>query len=282
MRKPKHFRVLFGVLTAFLLLGLLLAGSYLSDTGQYYQIVFFDVGQGDAAMIRTPAGRTVMIDCGTDLSADTLVAQLYAERIDEIDCLILTHAHEDHIGGAFALITRFEVKKILMGDYALEGVIGDKIGMAAACPIESVGTGYEILLGEGATITVLAPDRAEENGENNDSLILLLTIGVRRFLFTGDMETDGEIRLMERYPSGLRADVLKVGHHGSATSTSEAFLEAVQPTMAVISVGRGNSYGHPAYAVLDRLEAYGVTVLRTDQRGNICFRCDGIHIYLKE
>ncbi len=282
MRKPKHFRIIFIASALFLLIALLLAGSFLDGSGQYYQIEFFDVGQGDAAMIRTPAGRTVMIDCGTDLSADDLVAALYAERIDEIDCLIFTHAHEDHIGGAYALITHFEVKKILMGDYALEGVVGSKIAMAAKCPIDRVGTGYEILLGEGASITVLAPDHAEENGANNDSLILMLTIGVRRFLFTGDLEEEGEFRLIERYPTGLRADVLKIGHHGSGGSTCEDFLDAVQPTIAVISVGRGNAYGHPAYDVLNLLEEHEVTVLRTDQRGNIRLRCDGIHIYLKE
>lgn len=282
MRKPRYFRFLIVIPVIFLLIAILMAESFLSDSGQYYQIVFFDVGQGDAAMIRTPAGRTVMIDCGTDLSADDLVASLYAERIEEIDFLILTHAHEDHIGGAYALITHFDVKKILMGDYALDGVVGCKIVMAADCPIESVGTGYEILLGEGASITVLAPVHAGENGENNDSLVLLLTIGVRRFLFTGDLEKDGEAELTARDPTGLKADVLKVGHHGSDSSTGEEFLNAVQPSIAVISVGRGNSYGHPAFAVLNRLEAYGVTVVRTDQRGNICFLCDGIHIYLKE
>lgn len=265
-----------------LMIAMLLAALFWDDGGDYYQIVFFDVGQGDAAMIRTPSGRTVLIDCGTDFSADELVASLYAEQIEEIDCMILTHAHEDHIGGAYALITHFDVKKILMGGYALEGVVGSKIAMAADCPIESVGTGYEILIGEGASITVLAPDQATEKGDNNDSLVLMLTIGAKRFLLTGDLEQDGEARLIERYPDGIRADVLKVGHHGSNSSTGEAFLEAVRPSMAVISVGRDNPYGHPAFAVLNRLEAHGITVLRTDQRGNIHFRCDGVHIYIRE
>lgn len=282
MRKPKHIQRILVILSVLLLAALLLIGFASQNRGQTYEIFFFDVGQGDAAMIRTPAGRTIMIDCGTDLSADDLVAALYTERIGEIDCLIFSHAHEDHIGGAFALLSHFDVKKILMGGYTLEGVIGSKIAMAASCPVETVRTGYEIRLGEDATIKILAPDYPEENGDNNDSLVLLLTIGTRRFLFTGDMESKGEERLLSRYPSGLQADVLKIGHHGSDGSTSEEFLAAVHPSMAVISVGRGNSYGHPAYAVLNRLEEHGVTVLRTDERGNICFRCDGEHLYLKD
>lgn len=284
MKKPKHFRLYLAILILFLLSALLLAGSFFDGGGDSYQILFFDVGQGDAAMIRTPEGRTVMIDCGTDLSADDLVAELYARKIDEIDCLILSHAHDDHVGGAAALLESFEVGKILMGDYdPPDGVLWNKILTLADCPIERVGTGYRIILGENADITVLAPDRATENGENNDSLVLMLTIGLKKFLFTGDLESEGEERLLENQPpERLRADVLKVGHHGSDGSTGEEFLRAVNPQIAVISVGADNSYGHPAFGLLNRLEEAGVQVVRTDQVGTVEFRCDGVRLYLKE
>ena len=284
LKKPGQFRILVRCLIGFLLIAFLLAGSFLDqEDPSFYQINFFDVGQGDAAMIRTPSGRIVMIDCGTDLDSDRLISALYAERVKEIDCLIFSHAHDDHMGGAYALITHFEVKKILKGDYPLEGVLGNKIRMAANCPIENVGTGYEIQIGADAKITVLAPDHAKEGGDNNDSLILLLTIGMRRFIFTGDLEQDGEEQLLQSYPNGeISADVLKVGHHGSNTSSSEAFLDSVRPQIAIISVAKDNSYGHPAFETLDRLNARGIRILRTDQMGTIRLRCDGNHIYLKE
>ncbi len=176
------------------------------------------------------------------------------------------------------------MKKILMGDYIPpKGILWDKIQLLGAGVIEQVTAGYQVLLGENATITVLSPEHAAEGGENNDSLVLMLTIGMQKFLFTGDLEQEGEERLLTSYPAeALRADVLKVGHHGSNGSTGDAFLEAVNPRIAVISVAGDNAFGHPGFDLLDRLETQGAKILRTDQEGTIRMRCDGVRLYLKQ
>ncbi|MGM9680708.1 MAG: ComEC/Rec2 family competence protein [Eubacteriales bacterium] len=246
-----------------------------------YTLTFLDVGQGDCTLIRTPQGGTALIDCGTTDSSDSVVAALMGQGIREIDFLIFSHAHEDHVGGAVSILNSFTVKKIYMGDYDLSGDVGSKILLAADCPIEPLTAGDRITL-DGVEITVLAPDHAAENGENNDSLVLRLNIGGVGMLFTGDLEAEGEDQLVDRYGSDLHADLLKVAHHGSNYSTSERFLDAVSPSAAVISVGAYNTFGHPGLLLLERLSGQGISVYRTDQMGSVVFYTDGRQLICRE
>lgn len=246
-----------------------------------YTLTFLDVGQGDCTLIRTPEGKTGMIDCGTTDSTDNVVAKLMGEGIREIDFLIFSHAHEDHVGGAASILNSFTVKKIYMGDYDLSGDVGSKILLAADCPIEPLTTGDRITL-DAVEITVLAPDGAQKNGENGDSLVLRLNIGEVGMLFTGDLEAEGEDQLVDRYGSDLHADLLKVAHHGSNYSTSDRFLDAVSPDAAVISVGAYNTFGHPGIRLMERLTRRNISVFSTDKLGSVVFYTDGSRLICRQ
>jgi len=248
------------------------------------RITVLDVGQGDAILLEGPAGGRLLVDGGPDPGRLRL-------RLDErlppwdrrIDAVVLTHPHEDHVAGLLALAARYRVARIYE-----PGMRGPGPGYRAwsegleRAGIEPRGifAGDRLAL-DGAALRVLWPRRGSvpvepaDDGSaiNNVSIVLLGTIGRQRFLLTGDVEEDVDPLLLDR---GIgRVDILKVAHHGSRTSSTKAFLDAVRPTFAVVSAGRGNPYGHPTKATIDRLEKAGADVLRTDQDGSVTIRMDG-------
>ena len=226
--------------------------------------------------LRTESG-CILIDAGTTDSRHDLVA--YLEKYTEkIDYMILTHPHEDHIGGASEVIESLEVVNLIMPDAVsssaafsrlLDSVEKKGVDAHIAAPGDTYSVGD-------LQIEILSPlDESYEN-TNDYSAVVHARFGGVTFLFTGDAEAAVEKALLEEYPSSkLRSDVLKVGHHGSKTSSTEAFLNAVHPEIAVIEVGADNSYGHPSQKVLDRLDALGSRVYRTDISGNIVLTTDG-------
>jgi competence protein ComEC len=235
---------------------------------------FLDVGQGDAVFIQTPDGRQILIDGGPSPSA--LASELGAvmpfwDR--SLDLVILTHPDSDHAAGLIPLFDRLAV------DAALDALApGDPQGAAwrnatANVSRQSVARGAQAQTGR-LTLNVLSPAAIPGNAEtgNDDSLVLRLEYGATSLLLTGDAEAEAE---REMLASGLplRSDALKVGHHGSNASTSPEFLAAVQPRLAVISVGADNRFGHPAPDLLARLA--GVEILRTDAHGRIELISDG-------
>lgn len=234
---------------------------------------FLDVGQGDAIFIQTPRGEQILIDGGPSPSA--LAAELGAvmpfwDR--SLNLVVMTHPDSDHAAGLIPLFDRYAVTA------AVDALAqGDSAGAAwidatSDTPRQSAMRGAQIKT-EGAVLTVLNP-AAVPTGEtgNNDSLVLRLDYGATSLLLTGDAEADAEQdMLVAGVP--LEADILKVGHHGSNAGTSPEFLAAVQPQLAVISVGADNRFGHPAPELLARLQ--GADVLRTDQRGRIELVSDG-------
>lgn len=245
------------------------------------RVYFLDVGQGDCELLRLGTGETVLIDSGTGESAQELTAYLKELGVGRIDFLIATHPHEDHIGGMTAVVEQFPVGKIYMPRIAdgqvpttatyrtlLQAIDRKNLRVTAA------RGGMTVLSSGENRLELFAPNRAEYDNLNNYSVVAKLTCGEKRFLFTGDAETQAEQDLLKR-KYDLRSDVLKCGHHGSSTSTGAAFLKAVSPAAAVISCGLNNDYGHPSPKVVQRLQKAGVTIYRTDRQGTILARCDG-------
>jgi len=239
---------------------------------------FIDVGQGDSVLITTDSG-AMLIDTGEGEYAQTVIEYVRAQGVTALMYAVATHPHSDHMGGMAKVIDAIPIDEFLAPDVthttnAFERML-DALE-ARECGITTPGTGEKFTLGE-AVFTVIAPANPSENDLNNASLVLRMDYGGTSFLFTGDAESASE---KEMLASGrdLDCDVLKVGHHGSNTSSSKAFLAAVSPDVAVISCGAGNSYGHPHTEAVARLQAVGADILRTDLEGTIVLVTDGEHI----
>ena len=250
----------------------------------YLTVHYIDVGQGDSIFLAC-GGEYMLIDAGETDSDDTVIRYLNNLGIEELDLVVATHAHSDHIGEMDDVISAIAADVVWYPDYR-HGTQTETAFLTAA---ENCGANlYEPELGEtydlgGATVTVLGPVKQYED-PNDMSIVVLVQFGDDRFLFTGDMEKEegAETDLVEYWESidadKLKADVLKVGHHGSNTSTSYRFLRTVSPSYAVISVGEGNKYKHPNQETLDILGQAEVYVYRTDYMGTVVAVSDGTEI----
>lgn len=244
------------------------------------KIHYIDVGQGDAILIQTPGGKNIMIDTGTNASTNTVTSYLQKLGITKLDILVGTHPHEDHIGGMDAIINMFQVGKVYMPKASFNTqtfkdvlmAIKNK-GLSITAPIP----GTTVDVDPSIKLEILAPNSSSYDYLNDYSIVLKLTYGSKSFLFTGDAQSLSESEMISK-GYDLSADVLKVGHHGSKTSTSDAFLKAVNPKYAVISVGKGNDYGLPSQITMTKLKNAGITVYRTDESGNIICTSDGSNI----
>lgn len=242
---------------------------------------FVDVGQADCEIIQFPDGRNVIIDAGKNDTEEELVRTIESYGIKKFDFVIATHPHEDHIGGMDAVIDNFEIGCVYMPDvssnsYNFEDML-DSIE-AKNVEVRVAKAGITIIDEEYINMFFVAPNSESYEETNDYSAVLKLTYGERAFLFTGDAEAFSEKEMLKN-GMDLSADVLKVGHHGSSTSSSKKFIKKVNPKYAVIEVGKDNSYGHPhkeTLYVLDKAEIY-----RTDIHGNIKIECNGVDIKIK-
>ena len=242
---------------------------------------YFDVGQGDAAMFLWDGG-AILIDAGTNESQRDLVDEIEALGIDEIDCAVFTHPHEDHIGGADYVLESFDVNAVIMPDteaesnsyYSMMECVREE-----RCPVYDAEAGGEYTFGD-VTLSVLSP--AKEFGEANlDSAVVMIEYGDVSFLFMGDCETEAELAALDKMgDDAFDCDVIKIGHHGSYTSTSEELLSAATPDIAVISCGKGNDYGHPHRETLEKLEEHGIALYRTDRLGTVTVKTDGKTVWV--
>lgn len=240
------------------------------------QVHYIDVGQADSILIKASDGTAVLIDGGNNPDGSTVVNYLKSQNVKELAAVIATHPHEDHIGGLDTVIKSFPVKAVYMPNASTTTkTFEDFISAVTASGAKRIQAKAGVTLDvPGLTGQFLAPNGSGYEDLNNYSAVLRLTFGKITFLFMGDA---GDISESEMLGSGqnLKADVLKVGHHGSSTSTSSAFLQAVSPKYAIISVGAGNDYGHPAASTISKLSGAGVQVFRTDKDGTIVATCDG-------
>ncbi len=236
---------------------------------------FIDVGQGDAALILTEDA-SVLIDTGTTDSGEKVAAYI-KERTDTIDYMILSHPHEDHIGGAGIIMNRVNVKNVIMPDVSADSSSFDKLLDALVTINPKL---YSAKKGDTYTVGRLkleifspGPDNMYDD-TNNMSVVLKVTFGDTSFMFAGDAEAVVEEDLLAG-GAVLDSHVLKVSHHGSSTSSTEPFIKAISPDIAVISCGKDNSYGHPHRETVELLEEYGVEYLRTDRSGTVIVRSNG-------
>lgn len=245
-------------------------------------VSFVDVGQGDAALVQCD-GHNMLIDAGTNASTDALLSYLSDVGATSYDLVVGTHPHEDHIGGLDKVIEQYDVANVWMPRVQADTRTFEDVLLAIQAKglrITSPAPRDTFELG-GATVTALAPISSSYAETNDYSIVLRIDYGDTSFLFAGDAEASSEQEMLAA-SAHLKANVLKVGHHGSNSSTSTAFLKAVGPDYAVISVGKGNNYGHPNQRILESLQGFGAQVLRTDELGTITIISNGKSISLNE
>lgn len=275
------------VLSLILVLTLLISACSLSSQETDFKLSdgeaafhFIDVGQGDCTLLHTD-DTVILIDTGTYDSSKSTVSYLKSLGIKHIDCLILTHPHEDHMGGASNILADFDtetvfVNKSTSSSYFYERFIDEIIKQDMTLEFPNLDCVYEY--GD-LRIKFLSPKKDYGN-ENHNSIVTLVTFGETEVLFMGDAETEVESDIIDEYD--LSADILKVGHHGSRYASNSEFLNNVLPGICVISCGKDNSYGHPHKEAVSRIEKIGSVIFRTDKEGTICLKTDGKKIYTPE
>jgi competence protein ComEC len=249
------------------------------------------VGQGDAIALRTPHGHWVLFDAGRawrggDAGRASVIPYLGRRGGGPLDLFVLSHPHTDHVGGAASVLHALHPRTYVDAGFAggaeayrasLDAARAEHVHWVRAHP----GDSTEI---DGVTLIFLAPDSVWTSrlvDPNLASVVTLVRYGVVRMLLMGDAERPEEDWLLDHEAAALHADILKVGHHGSGTSSSDEFLDAVRPRLALVSVGAGNSYHLPTPAVMRRLAGRGVQVLRTDRLGSIVARTDGERVFIE-
>ena len=268
-----------------------------AESSPQLKVTFLDVGQGDSILIETPHKKRILIDAGArlydyknhelrvDMGKRIVLPALINKGINSLDMLIITHFDSDHIGGAPYLLTHIPIKTI-MDNGGYNPAFKDYATYLKEHPKLFHITGKDgqtIRLEDKLTITILHPNANTPRypQENNNSIVIKLSYGTIDFLFTGDLEEIGEAALIQRHSKDLVCEVLKLGHHGSKTSSTEAFLRHVQPKVAIVSAGRHNHYHHPAPSVVSRVNAHHIPILRTDQQGSIEITTDGKTLHYK-
>lgn len=252
------------------------------------KIWYLDVGQADSMLLQLPNGNEwdyVLIDAGTGQTEEALVSWLQEQGVTDITAVIATHPHEDHIGGMDAVLEAIPVESLYMPEVKesltpTTRCYEQMLDAAEAQQVQAVKgqSGVTVYEEDGVKLELVGPEPQKEYDDLNEySLVAKLTVGRKSFLFTGDSSEQAEADMIEA-GEDLKADVLKIGHHGSSTATTKAFLQAVNPQVAVISCGKDNSYGHPHEETMQRLQEKAMTIYRTDEDGTILATCDGTSI----
>ncbi|MCI1946080.1 ComEC/Rec2 family competence protein [Clostridium luticellarii] len=241
---------------------------------------YIDVGQGDSELIQIN-GKNLLIDAGPNDSENKLMSYLNKQNIEKLDYVIATHPDEDHIGGMSSVIKKYEIDGFYAPRKTTDTLTFEKMIVSLKDKNMKIDVpnplDTKLNLGENITAEILAPNSSTYEDTNNYSIVLKITYGDTKFLFTGDAETKSESEMTDKNYD-LSADVLKVGHHGSSSSTSEEFLDRVNPKIAVISCGKNNKYGHPTKKTINKLKKKNIQIYRTDVDGTILLTSDGSKI----
>jgi beta-lactamase superfamily II metal-dependent hydrolase len=272
----KTIAILLTILMLFTLFSGALRENVLSSSN--LTVHFIDVGQGDSILIECPNGNDILVDAGVPAEGTTVVDYLKDQGVSTLYAIVETHPHEDHIGGFSDVINSFTAKNVYTTKATsttktytnLQNLIKDK-----NLPVTNITYGVTIPADTSVSMTFLSPIRASYSDLNDWSGVLKVQYKDVSFLLMGDASTNVEGDLLSKCKDKLPSTVLKVGHHGSSTSTSSSFLDAVKPQYAVIEVGKDNPYGHPTSATLNRLSDANVKVFRTDLDGTVVFTTDG-------
>lgn len=257
-----------------------LSPSVLGRSEQKLSVYFFDVGQGDAALIRTAAGENILVDGGPDNNILEKLGAALPLNDQKLSLVILTHPHSDHLVGLVEVLRRYRVERVIMtgvNHTAAEYLAWLNLIKEKKIPVQIIDSPRQLALSASTTLDFLWPetDLAGQTMDNlnNSSIVFKLVYASSSVLFMGDFEE--EEKLAASSSAALKADILKVGHHGASDATSRDFLRAVSPQEAIISAGAGNQFGHPHYRVLRQLVDLSVRVWRTDADGDIAFISDG-------
>lgn len=248
---------------------------------QSLRVTFFDVGQGDAILIEAPGGNQILVDGGPDERILSRLGETLPFWDRSLDLLIVTHPHADHLAGLIDVLRRYDVGMVMTsgtGHATPEYEEWERLVQERGVPVAIARKGQKINAGNGVVLDILSPAEgalAAADHPHDANIVARLIHGETSVLLTGDAERMLEYRLLFESPDLLDADILKVGHHGSKTSSTEEFLNAVSPDLAVMSLGKKNRYGHPHPDVVERFQTRNIPVRRTDADGDIVIESDG-------
>lgn len=291
-------RIRFFTLLGLLLVGILLASLpanfnnkqlaqiFSSQENKFLTVAFLDVGQGDAIFIETPDHVQLLIDGGTDA---TILRELPKEMPfwdKSLDAILATHPDKDHIGGLVDVLSRYQVSEIIRTKNDSNTAVSSALVFASHAEgalIHDTEAGEVIKLGASTTLTIFSPSGDPTHWEsNNSSIVAKLSYGQIDFMLTGDASLGIEEYLVATYGRALESEVLKLGHHGSRTSSSGVFLDTVKPDYAIVSSGLHNRFGHPHQEVVEAVTKRGIELLNTANSGTIVFKSDGEKVWLAE
>lgn len=246
-------------------------------------VYFVDVGQGDCTIVRSPGGKTMLVDAGDQANGRRVEKLMHVLGIEKLDVAVATHLHDEHIGGLIGVLERFPTESVYMPRAVhatqLYQTLMETI-QAKGLSVHTARSSVTIPFDDKVQVQVLAPVGEGSAEPGDESAVIKISYQKTSFLLTGDAEAPNESQLLSS-GADVSADVLKIGRHGSANATTEEFLKAVSPSVAVISVGSGNPYGYPDREVLDRLAPYA-TVYRTDESGTLQAVSDGESIVFRQ
>ncbi|AOY77596.1 ComEC/Rec2 family competence protein [Clostridium formicaceticum] len=271
------------ILLLFVFLICLLTACTVTDQDNALSIHIIDVGQGDSILVKTPHGKIMLIDGGEASFGRSVASYLKKNKVKKIDVLVGTHPHADHIGGLIDVVQNFEIGQFYMPKKEHTSKTFEDLlekAQSKGLKITAATNDIAIAFDEDITLHFLGPLKDYGDNLNLWSVVIKMDYKEKSFLFTGDLEELGEDDLLATYDKNfLKSQFLKVSHHGSSTSSSEGFLQVIQPKVAVISCGKGNSYDHPHKEVIERLRSLNTSIYRTDLQGTVVIKSDGLKIW---